>query len=63
MEKQDKEFLLHIVNEIARYANENEMSVDETIDTVAEWLAAMRKIATFENLKGVWDETEEADKI
>lgn len=55
LESSDKKFLLHIINEIAKYANENDMDVDETVDTVAEWLSGMRQIATFKNLKGDWE--------
>lgn len=55
-EKKDRKFLLHIINEIAKYSNEQGYEVDDTIDTVADWLKAMREIATFNNLKGDWED-------
>ena len=55
-EKKDRKFLLHIINEIAKYAKEQGYEVDDTIDSVSDWLKAMRKIATFNNLKGDWED-------
>lgn len=50
--EQDRLFILHIINEIAKYANENGMEVDDTINKVSEWLFNLTLIATFNNLKG-----------
>ena len=55
----DIKFLLHIINEIAKYANKNGIEVDSLIADVAAWLNAMREVATFNNLKGDWDDTDE----
>lgn len=50
-DEQDRLFLLHIINEIEKYANENGMKVDDTINKVSEWLFNLTLIATFNNLK------------
>lgn len=53
--EKDHKFLVHIIGEIAKYAKDNEMSVDDTINSIADWLKAMTEIATFENFKGDWE--------
>jgi hypothetical protein len=49
--QKDKDFIVHLIAEIADYAREQEYNVDETIDTVVDWLVALRKLATFNGLK------------
>ncbi len=58
-EELDIHFVSHIVNEIAKYANENGMEVDDTIGKIAEWLLGLIEIATFNNFKGDWERQEE----
>ena len=45
--EQDIEFLTHILFEIRDYARSTGQLPDETLKSVAEWIFALLKIATF----------------
>lgn len=50
-ENQDAKFIAKIIDQIARYAKANQMSVDDTIKTIGKWLINLTKISTFEGYK------------
>ena len=49
--QKDKDFIVHLIAEISEYAREQEYNVDETIDTVVDWIVALRRLATFNEFK------------
>ena len=53
--EQDIEFLTHILSEIRDYANSAGQEPDETLKSVAEWIMALLRIASFNG--GANDET------
>ena len=55
----DAEFIAKIIDQIARYAKANQMSVDDTIKTVGKWLIKLTKIGTFEGYKGDGEEVKD----
>lgn len=48
MDKKDREFLIKIIYEVAKYARSNDYDIDETMKAIAEWILAILKIGTFE---------------
>jgi hypothetical protein len=44
----DKEFLVKIINKIAMYARSNGYDIDETMQSVANWILAILEVGTFE---------------
>jgi hypothetical protein len=56
-EELSKRLLLHIISDIAKYAHENDMNVDDCICDAASLLLTLTEIATFNNFDG----NEEAD--
>ena len=54
-EDQDREFLMHIIGEILKYAKKNEMDTDDTLRTIAENLSILSQVATFREYKGDWE--------
>ena len=53
----DSELMTQVISLIASYANENKMSPNETIETVAKNMLILLEIATFEN----WEKKEDLD--
>lgn len=53
----DSELMTQVISLIASYANENKMSPNETIETVAKNMLVLLEIATFEN----WEKKEDLD--
>lgn len=51
----DNEFLSHIISEICDYAVKNGMEPDDTLDAIANSIATLLKISTFNN----WGEHKE----
>ena len=45
----DAQFMIHIIGEICDYARMNGMEPNETLETVADNIKALLKIATFSN--------------
>lgn len=57
----DRRFLLHIIDEIAKYANKHGMEIDDTIGKIADCLLLLLQVSTFNNLKGDLDVNEVSD--
>lgn len=43
----DTDFMTHLISEICKYAVENEMEPDDTLETIAENILKLLKISTF----------------
>lgn len=50
--REDMEFVMDVMTEIAEYAVKNQMMPDETIKTVAENMIALLEIITLNEWKG-----------
>jgi hypothetical protein len=48
LDNKDKEFLIKIINEVAKYARSNGYDIDETMHAIADWILAILKVGTFE---------------
>lgn len=48
MDNKDREFLIKIINEVAKYARSNGYDIDETMQAIADRILAILKIGTFE---------------
>lgn len=46
-EKQDRAFLIDIIFQIKRYAEENDMDTDDTINTIAANMLSLLEVSTF----------------
>ena len=49
--EQDINFFTNIIDQICKYANDNDMTPDETLRTVSENILALLEISTFNNMK------------
>lgn len=47
----DENFIIEIIGRIAEYARENDYDIDDTIQSVGNWLIALTSISTFGHYK------------
>lgn len=50
--EQDIRFITHILFEIRDYAKSAGQEPDETLKSIAEWILALIKVATFNDVEG-----------
>lgn len=50
--EQDMRFITHILFEIRDYAKSAGQDPDETLKSIAEWILALIKVATFNDVEG-----------